>query len=328
MAITLDGTTGINASGNVTAGNVITAGLASLGSVTIAGYGAVINDSGAWVGDNTGLQGPTGAQGAQGTTGTQGIQGITGTQGTDGTQGIQGIQGVQGTTGTQGTDGTQGIQGIQGTQGVQGTTGAQGVQGTTGTQGVQGVQGTEGSVSQINAADTNTNADFELVFVGALGSTQTANGSTSLFYNPSSNTLTAPNTSTLASSAKYADLAEKYIADHNYGPGTVLVFGGAFEVTTTGVENDTRVAGVVSTDPAFLMNSGLAETNTVDVALTGRVPCKVMGPVTKGDILVTCATPGYATVNNTPSPGTMLGKSLENKEADGPGMIEIAVGRT
>lgn len=274
MAITLDGTTGINASGNVTGGNIISAGSATVGSIDIQAYGAIVNSSGQWVGDNTGLQGPTGAQGAQGT------------------------------TGTQGTNGAQGTQGIQGTQ------------------------GTAGPNTSINAADTDTNADFELIFVSALGSSQTANGSTSLYYNPSTNTLTSPNTSTLASSAKYADLAEKYIADHNYGPGTVLVFGGAFEVTTTGIENDTRVAGVVSTDPAFLMNSGLAETNTVEVALTGRVPCKVMGAVRKGDILVTSATPGYATVNNTPAPGTMLGKSLVNKESEGPDIIEIAVGRT
>lgn len=325
MAITLDGTTGINASGNVTAGNVITSGLASIGSVSITAYGEVINSSGVWVGDNTGLQGPTGAQGAQGTTGTQGA---TGTQGTNGTQGIQGVQGTQGTTGTQGATGTQGIQGIQGIQGVQGTTGTQGATGTQGTTGAQGTQGTAGPGTAINAADTDTNADFELVFVSALGTSQTANGSTSLYYNPSSNTLTAPNTSTLASSAKYADLAEKYVSDHNYGPGTVLVFGGEFEVTTTGIENDTRVAGVVSTDPAFLMNSGLEEENTVEVALTGRVPCKVMGTTEKGDILVTSATPGYAVVNNNPAPGTLLGKAMEIKDTDGPGMIEIAVGRT
>ena len=111
MAITLDGTDGINASGNITAGNVITSGKGNIGSLDITGYGAVINSSGAWVGDNTGLQGPTGAQGTQG---------VTGTQGATGTQGIQGIQGIQGVQGTQGTTGTQGIQGIQGVQGVQG----------------------------------------------------------------------------------------------------------------------------------------------------------------------------------------------------------------
>jgi len=131
----------------------------------------------------------------------------------------------------------------------------------------------------------------------------------------------------VATQAKYADLAEKYVGDAEYEPGTVLVFGGDAEVTTTDTKGDHRVAGVVSTNPAYLMNSELNEVNTVEVALAGRVPCKVLGKVKKGDILVTAAIAGYAIANNTPGVGTVVGKALESKEDGDKGVIEIVVGR-
>ena len=130
-----------------------------------------------------------------------------------------------------------------------------------------------------------------------------------------------------ATQARYADLAEKYVGDNAYEPGTVLVFGGDAEVTVTTVKGDHRVAGVVSTDPGFLMNNDLDVVNTVELALTGRVPCKVLGRVQKGDLLVTSAIPGYAVVNNSPTVGTVIGKALENKDDDGKGVIEVVVGR-
>jgi hypothetical protein len=130
-----------------------------------------------------------------------------------------------------------------------------------------------------------------------------------------------------ATSARYADLAENYQADAQYEPGTVLVFGGSAEVTVTSTKGDTRVAGVVSTNPAHLMNADLTGENVVALGLTGRVPCKVVGRVQKGDILVTSAKPGYATVNNTPLPGTIVGKAVEDKEDFNEGVIEVVVGR-
>jgi hypothetical protein len=130
-----------------------------------------------------------------------------------------------------------------------------------------------------------------------------------------------------ATSARYADLAENYQADSQYEPGTVLVFGGANEVTVTNTKGDTRVAGVVSTNPAHLMNADLTGENVVALGLTGRVPCKVVGKVSKGDILVTSAKPGYAMVNNTPVPGTIVGKAVENKDDFNEGVIEVVVGR-
>lgn len=126
-----------------------------------------------------------------------------------------------------------------------------------------------------------------------------------------------------------SDLAENYLSDSWYEPGTVVVFGGCHEVTTTNQKNDHRVAGVVSTDPATVMNSALEGENVVTVALQGRVPCKVLGNVKKGDILVTAAIEGYAIVNNNPSPGTIIGKSLEDNIDNNSrkGIVEVAVGR-
>ena len=131
-----------------------------------------------------------------------------------------------------------------------------------------------------------------------------------------------------ATTAKYADLAENYLADSAYEPGTVVVLGGEAEVTLTNSKGDHRVAGIVSTDPAHLMNSGLEGDNVVAVALQGRVPCKVLGRVSKGDILVTSAIPGYACVNNNPTIGTILGKAIENKIDDSKGVVEVLVGKS
>ena len=129
-----------------------------------------------------------------------------------------------------------------------------------------------------------------------------------------------------STSAAYADLAEIYSADTEYLPGTVLVFGGTAEVTTTTESHDPRVAGVISTDPAHLMN---AEAEGVAVALTGRVPCFVRGPVRKGDRLVTSDIPGVAEVLNKDrfEVGCVIGKSLCDYGNSDITTIEIAVGR-
>jgi len=128
-----------------------------------------------------------------------------------------------------------------------------------------------------------------------------------------------------ATSAQYADLAEVYSADADYPPGTVVVFGGEKEITISTFEADSRVAGVISTDPAFIMNSG---TEGLQVALTGRVPCMVKGPVTKGDVLVSSDIPGAAQcVGSSWKPGCVIGKSLDNVPAGLVKIIEVVVGR-
>ena len=130
-----------------------------------------------------------------------------------------------------------------------------------------------------------------------------------------------------ATSAQYADLAEKYLADADYQPGTVLVFGGEQEVTVTKYKGDRKVAGVVTTDPAYLMNSELQGENVVAIALQGRVPCKVLGKVEKGDIIVSSAIEGYGIVQNDPVVGTVIGKAVGTKDDDGRGIVEVVVGR-
>jgi hypothetical protein len=141
------------------------------------------------------------------------------------------------------------------------------------------------------------------------------------------NTIYATVFSGTATQAFYADLAENYLADADYEPGTVLVFGGELEVTICDRKGDTRVAGIVSTNPAHLMNSHLEGEHVTAVALQGRVPVKVLGKVRKGDMLVTSPTPGYAVVNNEAGVGQVIGKALENKEDSGKGIVEAVVGR-
>ena len=126
-----------------------------------------------------------------------------------------------------------------------------------------------------------------------------------------------------------ADLAEMYSADAAYAPGTVLVFGGAREVTINDCDHDTAVAGVVSTAPSYLMNSAQQGEFVLPIALTGRVPCRVQGPVNKGTVLVSGSSPGTATaiVVSKFKPGCVLGKSLEMISTSDIKTIEIAVGR-
>ena len=123
--------------------------------------------------------------------------------------------------------------------------------------------------------------------------------------------------------ATFADLAEYYEADNPYEAGTVLEFGGDKEVTLA-EDNTTRVAGVVSTNPAYVMNSTCEGEHTVALALQGRVPCKVRGKIFKGDMLVSGGN-GFARPVLFPVLGTVIGKALENFE--GEGVIEVAVSR-
>jgi len=148
------------------------------------------------------------------------------------------------------------------------------------------------------------------------GANATVNlGSTSAWFN---------NIYGVSSQAKYADLAEKYTSDSDYAPGTVLVFGGTQEVTVATEFADARVAGAVTTDPAYLMN---AELDGVAIALRGRIPVNVIGKVAKGDLLVTSTTPGCAvSVGNDKSHGpAVFAKALNNKENDGIGQIEAVI---
>ena len=128
-----------------------------------------------------------------------------------------------------------------------------------------------------------------------------------------------------ATSAQYADLAEVYETDTDYEVGTVVVFGGEKEVTISTEGNDPRVAGVISGSPAYLMNT---KSNGQPVALMGKVPCKVIGHIVKGDMLSTDpAHNGVAKKTHEPQVGEVIGKALEDYDSDEIGTINIVVGR-
>jgi len=130
-----------------------------------------------------------------------------------------------------------------------------------------------------------------------------------------------------ATTARYADLAENYTSDENYEAGTVVELGGTAEVTQTRRPTSVAIAGIVSTDPAYLMNS---DSEGISVALIGRVPCKVTGKINKGDLLVSSDVPGHAKAHrdiHNPPAGSMIGKAIDNKDDVGTGVIEVLVGR-
>lgn len=134
-----------------------------------------------------------------------------------------------------------------------------------------------------------------------------------------------------ATSAQYADLAELYQSDQEYEAGTVLKIGGEAEVTQTTDALCMEVFGVVSSNPAYLMNSA-AEGTTVPVALEGRVPVRVIGEVKKGQRLVASETPGVArgVTKFEHAEGDdwfrMVGRALEDKTTLGEGLVEAVVG--
>jgi hypothetical protein len=133
-----------------------------------------------------------------------------------------------------------------------------------------------------------------------------------------------------ATTAQYADVAELYTSDIEYAPGTVLTNNtdDSQEVTQTTHSLDSNVIGVVTTDPALLMNSVLPGT-TVGVALLGRTPCKVTGEVTKGDRIISSDVPGHGQSVNAVEEFSyqhVVGRAIESKTTPGEGIIEVVIG--
>jgi len=176
-----------------------------------------------------------------------------------------------------------------------------------------------GSAYITGAITVNTGAAATAIVNGAANAIGNIGSSTSYF-----NKLFAQ-----ATTALYADLAEMYTTDAEYAPGTVLIFGGNQEVTMSTVTHDHRVAGVVSTNPAHIMNSGLQAEHTVEVALIGRVPVSVIGNIIPGDRLVTSNQAGVAEALDITryQPGVIIGKALQSHTGDKVGVIEVVVGR-
>jgi hypothetical protein len=140
------------------------------------------------------------------------------------------------------------------------------------------------------------------------------------------NTMYATTFNGTATEALYADLAERYEADDIYLPGTVVVFGGDFEITETDMEEDTRVAGVISTLPAFKMNAEAGDDKTHPyVALKGKVPCRVVGRVRKGDLMVTSTVPGHAmSMGDEANPNAVFARAIEDFDGE-QGIINVSV---
>ncbi len=175
--------------------------------------------------------------------------------------------------------------------------------------------GTTANVTTVNSTDVNaTTVKATTLTTGASGTGGTITGNWTL-------------SSGSRMQSTYADLAEYYSSELNILPGTVVEFGGAEEIQLCDTRNSTRIAGVVSTDPAYIMNEKLGQTvPRILVALIGRVPCKVYGVCSKGDLMV-AAGGGYAMANNSPAIGSVIGKALEDKATTGVGTIEVVVGR-
>ena len=132
----------------------------------------------------------------------------------------------------------------------------------------------------------------------------------------------------VSTSAKYADIAERFESDEALEPGTVIALGGEKEITKTAMRADETVFGVISEHPAFRMNDGGEDASTHPfVAFSGRVPCKVKGPVAKGDRLVSSDIPGVAVkANSTDDWKATFGRALVDKTSEEVEKITIAIG--
>ena len=174
------------------------------------------------------------------------------------------------------------------------------------------------------AGTVYTNAQPNITSVGTLSSLTT----TIISSGATATVGTITGNWTLAAGSKlnatYADLAECYEADAEYEPGTVLMFGGDKEVTLAS-DATNKVAGVVSTNPAYTMNSLCPGVYVSAIALQGRAPCRVRGSIHKGDMLI-AGGDGFARPSASPLMGTVIGKSLEDFNGVS-GIIECAVGR-
>jgi hypothetical protein len=200
-------------------------------------------------------------------------------------------------------------------------------------------QNTTGYAATVSsAAQSNITSVGTLTSLGVTGTTTTGTLQSIAITtgsNSTAGTITGDYTLTSGSTlnATYADLAEKYTADKQYEPGTVVLLGGDAEVQAMGSSANPAVAGIVTTNPAQVYNAGLVAGEgqfVVELALIGRVPCKVMGPIMPGDLIVSSEMPGFgcAADRETVKPGTIIGKAISGYNGDTPdGVCEVLVGR-
>ena len=328
MALTLDGTTGISASGNITGGNINGAGIISAtgniygGNIigTIAPASLVV--SGNITGGNLLIT----------------SSGIISTAGNITGGNILGGANVNATTHT----GTS----VSVSGGVTAASVAGGVitgssASVTGAVTGASLVGTITTVSQTNITSVGTLGSLSVtanitagnlsVGTGTITGGNIVNSGANGVGNIGSATTYFNTVFAKATSAQYADLAEMYQAVSRLEEGQVVEIGGEAEIQLSSTSHSTAVLGIVSTNPSYLMNSDLkGQPHTAAVALTGRVPCYVIGNISKGDRLVSSHHAGIATALDPAQyqPGCIIGKALEDHNSSEIGTIEVAVGRT
>jgi hypothetical protein len=269
MSLTLDGTTGISATGNITGNNVIASGTLTVGTFNPTSLSASGNITG-------------------GNIRTAGL--ITATGNITGAFILGNGSQLTGLSGSSITNGTSNV-----------------------------VVASSGNVSIAVTGNNIISITSTGIINNLANGTGNIGNSTGYF-----NTIFAK-----ATSAQYADLAEMYLSDGPLHPGTVVEFGGSNEITIAVVNHSSRVAGIISTRPSHLMNATLTGDHAYPVALTGRVPCTVIGRISKGDCLVSGDHPGAAQRLDQEKfvPGCIIGKALQDHDSDSIGTIEVAVGR-
>ena len=133
----------------------------------------------------------------------------------------------------------------------------------------------------------------------------------------------------VATSAQYADIAERFAADAPMTEGAVVMLGGAQEITETADELSEQVFGVISSKPAYMMNAGAGNNESHPyVAMTGRTGVRVTGRVNKGDRLVSSSVRGTAraaAAGESINPFHVIGRALESKSDAGIGMVNCFV---
>ncbi|CAB4133711.1 hypothetical protein UFOVP257_433 [uncultured Caudovirales phage] len=196
---------------------------------------------------------------------------------------------------------------------------------------ISGLMETYGNPTTGSAGFTVATKSYVDTVLGGGTGTSTFNASivpgANLTYNLGSPTVWWNNIYGTAIHAQYADLAERFASDHPYDPGTVVALGGVKEITAVVEELSEDVFGVISTNAAYLMNSGAGDNEShPPVAVQGRVPVKVVGKVRKGDRLVSAGNGLARAANkNELSPWNVIGRSLQNKLDDDEGIIEAIV---
>jgi len=328
-------TTGLSSvTGNITAGNYLTAGLISAGG-TVTGtshLGAVVSVTANVTGGNLLTAGIMSAGGnifAANIIVTGGFY-DTGDHLVTSTAANANIILTPTGTGTTQNNGAFSASGNILTAGIMSSTG-NAIHGNVLTAGLISAGGTVTGTSHLGAVVSVTGAITGAAITGSSLTVTTGNVTLGNIVNANGNAVGNIGSSSnyfntifgKATTAQYADLAENYLADAVYVPGTVLDFDGAQEVTLSTRDSSKRVAGVVSTNPAHLMNSTLDGAHVTAVALVGRVPTQVTGTIAKGDLMVSAGN-GRARAEANPATGTVIGKALENFDGS-EGTIEIVI---